>query len=143
MWLYICSIKIPSCFYDFLITVVIALLRTPTPQICHLTLFGIPSSSLILSVFKTRAGRDGWVKGGGDTLTEKICPAWWKLFIDDPFCDDRLKHDRLVTLIKLFEYRDIQEPDLCHDNNILLQSPANNSCIQQFAWFTQIQACLI
>ena len=42
------------------------------------------------------------------------------------YCDDRLKHDRLLTLIRLFGYRDIgTRVVLVHDNNkhMYLQGP--------------------
>ena len=61
-------------------------------------------------------------------------------------CDDRLKHDRLLTLIKLFEYRNTGTKVLLVHDNILLHKTYRVQqfmCIQQFAWFSHnpIQTC--
>ena len=60
-------------------------------------------------------------------------------------CNDRLKHDRLLTLIRLFEYRNTgTRVLLVHDDKHTTTTGSKNSCIQQFAWFSHnpIQTCL-
>ena len=60
-------------------------------------------------------------------------------------CDDRLKHDRLLTLIRLFQYRNTgTRVMLVLDNNIVLHKGSSNSCTQLFARFSHntIQTCL-
>ena len=48
-------------------------------------------------------------------------------------CDDRLKHDRLLNLIRLFEYRNTgTRVLLVHDKH----KGSNNSCVTVFAWFS-------
>ena len=114
---------------------------------CYLTLFAtnyslcqhlastILNDIVYVSGFKKKAGRNGQETEG---MEEGGCVGSQRKFVkcDENYllmvhCDDLLKHDRLLTLIRLFEYRNTgTRVLLVHDDkHTTIHTGSNNSCI--------------
>ena len=117
------------------------LLTTLHASIHQLDWYCLPSFKKGAGTGRADGGRGCVARGNWLSVIKVI--YWWSIV-----CDDCLKHVRLLTLISLFEYRNIGTRVLlvhAEHTYYYIHTGSNNSCNQQFAWFSHdnpIQICL-